>query len=207
MNTDLETYGVEAFTDWEFTGQFPYIETVAQAVHIAHGVAGHTEGFDHTSFHGYAHTVGGAVPDRERLALPNSHRVGQGPWDRLMALCDERGSPFPEPDLPALFPINSSKRMYKWRAKDINDACAEKWRESQPTPGAGQPPLSSLPGEGHLVAAAGGAAGYAEIMSRLTAAGFPPGSNLTVCITTAIFEGAVHVPRRRESGCGGARQA
>ena len=113
MNTDLETYGVEAFTDWEFTGQFPYIETVAQAVHTGHGAAGHTEGLDHTSFHGYAHTVGGAVPDRERLALPNSHRVGQGPWDRLMALCDERGSPFPEPDLPALFPINSSKRMYK----------------------------------------------------------------------------------------------
>ena len=77
MNTDLTTQdpAVEAYTDWEFTGEAPFFQTVREGVWIGYNAGppaaavGHVTGICADSLHGFCH---GGI-DNETNVLPASH--------------------------------------------------------------------------------------------------------------------------------------
>jgi len=152
MNTDLETQNpaVHAHTDWQFTGQPPFVPTVREGVWIGApvapaggGPAVFPVGMNPDTFHGFAHQNNPANPvDNEAAALPASHQPGNANWNAFLTAVPW----LPAWDDPVLYPIHPSYLQYVVRAKDINSASSEGWRERQPTPAAGQPPLAAQNG-------------------------------------------------------------
>ena len=162
MNTDLELQEptIRAYTDWEFTGKPPFLPTVRESVWTDHNAGAHVSGFNPDSLHGF----GDGGNDNEQAALVATHQVGNATWDALM---EKFASWWRNADEPVKYPILHEQLQYACRAKDINESSSALWRDFQPDPGAGNPPLATMRGNLHLGNAANPAGGPSLRCSQL----------------------------------------
>ena len=158
-NTDCETLGptVQAHSDWDFSGQPPFVETLQAGIWIN---PQHALGYDPLTGHGY--NVGmenldvefqlprDAAPEATRFTLSWGNGdifdrfIAQLPWLRER-LNGWNADPV-QRRIETLHPIKQLHRKFQIRAKDINDAAAVAWREQQHAPAADAPPLITLYG-------------------------------------------------------------
>ena len=160
-NTNCEVLGrnVQAYTDWDFTGNPPFVETCKAGVWID---AAHNAGCDSTTLHGYQHS---RAADHEWTTL-TAGGVGAAPgtgatvgyWRQVLSDCPWLDARVHDPDpsldrTETLFPIKIAHKRFDIRAKDINDAATVAWRQEQPPPAPVVPPaappvpISAQPGD------------------------------------------------------------